>query len=88
MDKETQIEKEKTKNELFFIVNKITNIIDCTDNELLRIDLIRVINDMRLAINNYMFGCDNNRTNIKLIETKNLLDNINSIIDDIIINNY
>lgn len=83
-----KIKKIKTKNELFLIVNEITTIIDNTDNELLKIDLIRVINDMKLAINNYMFGCGKNRINIKLIETKNLLDNINNIIDDIIINNY
>ena len=84
----TDVEKKiKTKESLFQISSLIRKTIDETDDEQLRRNLIRVMFDMKLAIDNYLVGDVKNISNRKLMEAKNMLEQVNHIIDDLVMNN-
>lgn len=84
----TDVEKKiKTKESLFQISSLIRKTIDETDDEQLRRNLIRVMFDMKLAIDNYLVGDVKNISNRKLMEAKSMLEQVNHIIDDLVMNN-
>lgn len=83
----TDIQKKiKTKEDLFQISSLIRKMVSETDNEQLKRDMIRVMFDMKLAIDNYLAGDIKNISNRKLMEAKNMLEQVNHIIDDLVMN--